>query len=213
MKSPSLILGAAAAVFGLLACGSSTAPDAAINQADANQLANDVDALSSLVLGDGGVTPFAPLFSVSGGDAGLRLAVTPVNRTFTNTRNCPVSGTVTVSGTSTGTSDPVARNLSVSNTSTKTDAACAFNTKNGVLTITGNPNVKMTGTTNIVAGKPTGLQTQTHKGSYTWSRGGKTGTCDVDVASSFDPTTGTFTVTGTMCGHTVNTTRTGPKFP
>ena len=213
MNSRLLCLAAAAIAFGAVACESTTAPSTGIDQVDANQLASDVDALSVSALGDVGASALSPSYSLSPSDATPLASVNAVNRSFTNTRSCPVSGSVTIAGTVVGTSDPVAHNLSVTGTATKTDAACAFNTKNGVATINGNPNVAMTATINVVAGKPTGLQTMTHKGSFTWARNGKTGTCNVDVTSVYDPAAGTFTVTGTMCGRTINTSRTGPRFP
>jgi len=77
-----------------------------------------------------------------------------------------------------------------------------------VLTLNGNPNIAYDGKLNIVNGALSGLQTQTHKGSFKWARTGGSGTCDVDLTSSFDPATHTVTVSGTFCGHTVNVTRT-----
>lgn len=210
MKNHFLTVASAATAFALLACGTSTAPDAGITQADVNQLANDVDALSIITLGDAGASPFAPSFSVSISDLSPRAAVTAVNRSFTKTHACPAGGSVTVTGSTTGTSDPVAHDLSVTTTATRTDAACAFNTQKGLLTITGNPNVTLTNTVNIVAGKPVGPQTQTHKGSVTWTRGDKSGTCNIDVTSVFNPTAGTFSVTGTLCSRTLNVSRSAP---
>lgn len=210
MKSHFLSVAAAATVFGLLACGTSTAPDAGITQADVNQLANDVDALSVTTLGDAGASPFAPSFSVSASDLTPRAAVTAVSRSFTKTHACPAGGSVTVVGSTTGTSDPVAHNLSVTTTATMTDVACAFNSRNGLLILTGNPNVTITNTINVVAGKPVGPQTQTHVGSVTWTRGTKSGTCNVNVTSVFDPTAGTFTVTGTLCSRTLHVSRSAP---
>ena len=212
MNSRSLYLAAAAMAFGVMACNSTTEPVTGIDQIDANQLANDVDAVSLLALGDAGASSLSPLFSLSPSDAPLA-SVSAVNRSFTNTHSCPVSGSVTVTGTTVGTSDPVAHNLAVTTNATRTDAACAFNTKGGVVTINGNPNLALASTVNIVAGKPTGPQTQSHKGSFTWARSGKTGTCDVNITSVYDPAAGTFTVTGTFCGKTVNVSRTGPKSP
>ena len=104
----------------------------------------------------------------------------------------------------------MAHNLSVTTTATRTDAACAFNSRGGVLTINGNPNVALTNTINVVAGKPVGPQTQTHKGSVTWTRGTKSGTCNIDVTSVFYPTAGTFSVTGTLCSRTLNVSRSAP---
>ncbi len=207
-KSPLVV--AATLLFGLAACDSATAPTG-IDQIDVNELASNVDALTVLTLGDAGATAIAPRYSLSPSDATPLASASTVSRTFTNTRACPVSGSITISGTVSGTSDPVAQNLSITATATKTDAACAFNTRHGVVTINGNPNVTITNTVNIVAGKPSGPQATMHKGSYTWTRGTNSGTCNVDVTSVFDPTAGTFTITGTMCGRTVNVTRTGAK--
>ncbi len=213
MKSRSHLLAAGAVVFGLAACESSTAPDAGITQLDANQIANDVDALSFLALTDAGISAFGPVFSISVGEGSPSAAVEAVNRSFSNTHPCPAGGSVSVAGTTTGTSDRVAHNLSITTTATRTDAACAVNTKTGVLTMNGNPNIKLTNSVNIVAGKPSGPQTQSHKGSFKWTRGDKSGTCDVDVTSVFDATAGTHTVTGTMCGRAVTASRSGPKIP
>lgn len=210
MKSRYLSLAGAAAVLGISACDSATAPTNVITPTEVNRLANDIDAQSTITLGDAGASPFFPGFLLFASDAPFSAAVTAVNRTFTNTRSCPAGGSVTISGSTVGTSDPVAHNLSVVTTATKTDAACAFNSERGLLTVNGNPNVKLTSTVNVVAGKPVGPQTQTHKGSFTWTRGTTSGTCDVDVTSVFNPTAGTFSVTGTMCGRTINVSRTAP---
>jgi hypothetical protein len=132
----------------------------------------------------------------------------PINTQFSVTRQCPKGGQVAIAGTITGTGDRVAHNLSVEAVATRTDTNCAFDTRDGVLTLNGNPNIAYDAKVNIVAGVLSGLQTQTHKGSFTWARTGGSGTCDVDLTSSFDPATHTVTVTGTFCGHTVNVTRT-----
>lgn len=210
MKSRSLFLGAAA-VLTLFACDSATAPDAGIGQ-DVNEIAGDVDALSFLALADAGASVFAPSFAISSsGDLTARDASAPVSRAINVTRPCPAGGTIAIVGLATGTSDPVAHNMTLTTSVTRTESACAFNTQHGVVTLNGNPNVALTNSINIVAGKPVGAQTQTHKGSFTWARGTKTGTCNVDVTSTFDATAGTITVSGTMCGRTVNVSRSAPK--
>jgi hypothetical protein len=71
-----------------------------------------------------------------------------------------------------------------------------------------NPNTAFDSKLNIVNGVPVGLQTQTHKGSFTWARAGASGTCSVDLTSSFDPATHTVTVTGSFCATAVDVTRT-----
>ena len=124
------------------------------------------------------------------------------------TKQCPQGGQVVIAGTVAGSGDRATHNLTIETNATRTDTNCAFETRDGVLTLNGNPNIAYKGNLNIVAGVLSGLQTQTHKGSFTWARTGGSGTCDVDLTSSFDPATHTVTVTGSFCGHTVNVTRT-----
>ena len=113
-----------------------------------------------------------------------------------------------LAGSVVGTGDRTTHNLTLEANATRTDTNCAFDTRDGVLTLNGNPNIAYKGNLNIVNALLSGVQTQTHKGSFTWARVGGSGTCDVDLTSSFDPATHTATVTGTFCGHTVNVTRT-----
>src|SRR5438105_3856471 len=149
MNGRSLFAISAGLLFGLAACDSGTAPSTGLDAADANQLANDVDALTLTTLGGAGASALSPSYSFSPSDAAPLATANTINRTFTNTHSCPAGGTVTVSGSVTGTSDPAAQNLSVTATATKTDSNCAFNTKHGVATLNGNPNVTITGTINV----------------------------------------------------------------
>jgi hypothetical protein len=211
LKQSSLVC-SAALLLALAACSSDSTGVSAniITQADANQLAGDMDAVSTLGTTDFGLgASFNVNVDGSGASAAQAIsAPVPINTQFTVTRQCPKGGQVAIAGTITGTGDRVAHNLSVEAVATRTDTNCAFDTRDGVLTLNGNPNIAFDGKLNIVAGVLSGLQTQTHKGSFTWARTGGSGTCDVDLTSSFDPATHTVTVTGTFCGHTVNVTRT-----
>ena len=211
LKQSSLVC-SAALLLAVAACSSDSTGVSAniITQADANQLAGDMDAVSTLGTTDFGL---GASFNVNVDGSGASAAQTtsapfPINTQFTVTRQCPKGGQVAIAGSITGTGDRVAHNLSVEAVATRTDTNCAFETRDGVLTLNGNPNIAYDGKLNIVAGVLSGLQTQTHKGSFTWARTGGSGTCDVDLTSSFDPATHTVTVTGTFCGHTVNVTRT-----
>jgi hypothetical protein len=211
LKQSSLVC-SAALLLAVAACSSDSTGVSAniITQADANQLAGDMDAVSTLGTTDFGL---GASFNVNVDGSGASAAQTtsapfPINTQFTVTRQCPKGGQVAIVGSITGTGDRVAHNLSVEAVATRTDTNCAFETRDGVLTLNGNPNIAYDGKLNIVAGVLSGLQTQTHKGSFTWARTGGSGSCDVDLSSSFDPATHTVTVTGTFCGHTVNVTRT-----
>jgi hypothetical protein len=209
LKQPYVVCGAAL-LLAVAACSSdSTGVSATINQADATQLAAGMDSVSSLGTADFGLgASFNLSVGGSGASASVAAAPIPINTQFTVTKACPKGGQVAIAGSITGSGDHVAHNLSVEAVATRTDTNCAFDTKDGVLTLNGNPNIAYDGKLNIVAGVLTGLQTQTHKGSFKWARTGGSGTCDVDLTSSFDPATHTVTVTGTFCGHTVNVTRT-----
>jgi hypothetical protein len=210
LKQSSLIC-SAALLLAVAACSSDSTGVSAniITQADANQLAGDMDAVSTLGTTDFGVgASFDVNVGGSGASASVAAAPIPINTQFTVTKACPKGGQVAIVGSITGTGDRVAHNLSVEAIATRTDTDCAFDTRDGVLTLNGNPNIAYDGKLNIVAGVLSGLQTQTHKGSFKWARTGGSGTCDVDLTSSFDPATHTVTVTGTFCGHTVNVTRT-----
>src|SRR5205085_4715873 len=144
----------------------------------------------------------------SGSAASVATAPFPINTTFTVTKQCPRGGQVVIAGSVVGTGDRVAHNLTLDANATRTDTNCAFDTRDGVLTINGNPNLTFTGHLNIVNGALSGLQTQTHKGSFTWARTGGSGTCDVDITSSYDPSTRTVTIKGSFCGRVVDITKT-----
>jgi hypothetical protein len=209
MLKQSYLLCSAGLLLAVAACNDSTGVSTSISQADANQLASDMDAVSTLGATDFGLgASFSLSVDGSGSSASLASTPFPINTQFTVTKQCPRGGQVVIAGGITGTADRTAHNLTVEAVATRTDTDCAFDTRDGVLTLNGNPNIAYDGKLNIVNGALSGLQTQTHKGSFKWARTGGSGTCDVDVTSSFDPATHTVTVTGTFCGHTVNVTRT-----
>ena len=209
MLKQSYLVCSAALVLAAAACSDSTGVNGGINQADANQLAADIDANSTIGSGDVGL---GAVFSIgvdqSGASASVTTAPFPINNQFTVTKQCPRGGQVVIAGSVTGTGDRTTHNLTLDANATRTDTNCAFDTRNGVLTLNGNPNLAYTGHLNIVNGALSGLQTQAHKGSFTWARTGGSGTCDVDITSSYDPSTHTVTVTGSFCGRVVNITKT-----
>ena len=207
LKQPYLVC-SAALLLAVAACNDSTGTSLDISQADANQLAADMDAVATLgVLDFGQSASFSVSADPNGGSASVASAPFPINTQFTVTKQCPKGGQVVIDGGITGTGDRTAHDLTLEAVATRTDTDCAFNTRHGVLTLNGNPNIAYDGKLNIVNGALSGLQTQTHKGSFMWARTGGSGTCDVDVTSSFDPATHTVTVTGTFCGFAVNVTR------
>jgi hypothetical protein len=194
-------------VLGIAACDSSTGVSSSLTSAEATDLALQMDAVSTLSPSDLGL---GPSFSIVAGGSGSAAtsALTTINNQFTATKACPKGGQVALAGTLSGTSDPTTHSLSLEAVATRTDSDCAFQTRNGTLTLNGNPNITYDGKLNIVNAALSGLQTQTHKGSFSWARVGGSGVCDVDITSSYDPATHTATVSGTFCGVAVNATQT-----
>jgi len=207
-KQSYLVCGAAALVLAAAACSDSTGISGGLSQADANQLAADLDASSSLGTAEFGLGAVFSIGVDGNGAAATASAPQPINNQFSVTKQCPRGGQVGIAGSIVGTGDRTTHSLTLDATAKRTDASCAFDTRDGVLTLSGNPDLNYTGHLNIVNGALVGLQTQTHKGSFTWSRTGGSGTCDVDITSSYDPATKTATVTGSFCGHAVNVTKT-----
>ena len=211
MVKQSYLVCSAALLVAAVACSDSTGLKSAtsISQADANQLATDFDGVASF-----SSTDFAPGVSFSiitdggSGSAAVTSTPFPINTTFSVTKQCPRGGQTVFAGTVTGSADRIAHDLTVDADATRTDTNCAFDTRDGVLTLSGNPNLEYKAHLNIVNAALSGLQTASHKGSFTWSRTGGSGTCDVDITRTYDPSTKTLTITGSFCGHAVNVTKT-----
>ena len=207
MLRQSYLVCSAALLLAAAACSDSTGLKNGISQADANQLAADIDGSASFGSADFGLGPSFSIGIDGSGSASVS-SLFPIGNTFTVTRQCPRGGQTAFAGTITGTGDRTTHSLTLDADATRTDTNCAFDTRDGVLTLSGNPNLTYTGHLNIVNGVLSGLQTQTHKGSFTWSRTGGSGTCDVDISSQYDPSTKALTITGSFCGHAINVTKT-----
>ena len=209
MHKQSYLVCSAALLLAAAACSDSTGLKGSISQADANQLATDFDGVASF-----SSTDFGPglSFSIStdgsGSSAVVSSAPVPINTTFSIVRQCPQGGQTAFAGSIVGSGDRVAHSLTLDATATRTDTNCAFNTRDGVLTLTGKPNIAYTGHLNIVNAALVGLQTQTHNGNFDWSRPGGSGTCKVDITSQYDPATKTLTIKGSFCGHEIDVTKT-----
>ena len=209
MQKQFYLLGSAALLVAAAACSDSTGLKNGISQADANQLATDFDNVASL-----SSTDFGPgvSFSIStdgtSGSAAVTTTPFPINTQFDVTKQCPRGGQTELKGNVTGTADRGTHSLLLDATATRTDTNCAFDTRDGVLTLSGNPNLTYAAHLNIVNAVLSGLQTASHKGSFTWSRTGGSGTCDVDITRTFDPSTKTLTIKGSFCGHAIDITKT-----
>lgn len=196
-------------VLAIAACDTSTGLSGSeLSLADANDLAAALDENAALGTNDLGLGASFSMNAGENGSAAVSAVPVTFNNAFSVTRQCPRGGQVVIAGAISGVGDRATHDLSVHAVATRTDDDCAFQTRNGVLTLNGNPDIDYDGNLSIVAGQLSGVQTQTHKGSFTWSRPGGSGTCEVDLTSSYNPTTHTATVTGMFCGHTVDVSRT-----
>jgi hypothetical protein len=198
-----LLPGALAAMAALAACDKATTdPDSSseLSASDVRTLAGETGDQDGAFLDGFG----APAFDKT--PAGPQFATT-VTTTFTRTRTCPQGGDVKLEGTHTVTADPATHSGSTAFSATRTDEACAFNHNGVAVTITGNPNVQLTANQSWANGVP-GVRTATKVGSFNWTRGGKSGTCNVNVTATWTPSTHTLHVAGTFCNQTVDVTRT-----
>lgn len=195
--------------------GGSTDPQqpATLSSADIDVLAERVSFLGWATLNDGyvdaGLGASIDLIPARRDVAGTRqsLAPTPVNLSFTRTRQCPKGGSTTAVATVTGQNDAATRSVSTTTAAIKTDKDCAYQGKDvSTITINGDPNVALTAKVNIVNGVSSGPQVSTQKGAIRWSTNkGKSGTCEVDLTTTIVVATKTHTVAGTMCGKSVST--------
>jgi hypothetical protein len=129
--------------------------------------------------------------------------------TFERTHGCPAGGSVTVSGTVDRSIDRATQTGTLAVNAKRVENACAFRQRDGVtVTVTGQPHTVMTVNQSFNKGVP-GVRTQTQKGAFAWSRSnGRSGTCVIDLTSTFDLATRTATIKGSFCGRPVDDTRT-----
>lgn len=208
MLRKTLIPGALAAALSLAATAcdqSATAPGEGLSPAEKQALAVQAGAQDASMLGSFG----SPSFSLSPEEGGALAAVITTTTTFTRTRTCPLGGSVTLAGTITHTRDRETRSGSHTFNATRTENACVFEGRGGAtITVNGNPNTVITASHSVTDGVR-GVGTATKKGSFTWSKStGQSGTCNIDLVSTWDPATRTYTLKGTFCNQTIDVTRT-----
>lgn len=200
MRSPASAAVLLLVGLGAAACSAPVAPDGpAIDAADAAYLAGEISTQGSDVV--------APAMSYTR-DWGTTSGT--VTTTWTQTRTCPAGGDVMVDGTIVRTRNRETRTGTIDIQATTTHRACAFTRGNGVtVTLDGDPGITMEATHRFVDGAPSGLQTLTQKGGFTFATSdGRSGSCAIDLVSTFDPATGTTTISGTSCDRTVSVVRT-----
>ena len=195
----------------MVGCESALGPGGSpLTADDASRLASDLDIIGNAAI-DGALVALGASFSGGSSTGSLATDVpVPVRGTFTRTLTCPQGGQVTVVGTTTGEGDRETRTLTTESNVVKTHVNCAVGRRNGLtITMNGNPNIVVKATRKIVGGRPSGPQTLSQKGGFTYAiSDGRSGSCAIDLTSTFDPDTRTHTLKGVNCGRTVDVTRT-----
>jgi hypothetical protein len=190
MRAPLLFSGVLISLLVLNACDSATVPrDGELSADDSRLLAAEIEAV---------------------GSAMLESAAMLQGTSFSHTRDCPRGGSVSVTGTITGERDLETRTATMQVTTTNTHDSCVLGNGTGrTITITGDPSITFTANRKLVNGAPSGLQTTRKIGGFTYTTsGGASGACQIDITSSFDPVTRTFTMKGTNCGRSIDVTTT-----
>lgn len=207
MRRHSILLLLAAATIG--GCDRALAPsDTSLQGDDAEMLASELDALGGAAL-DAILASPAVSFSRATAEGVIASSESvPIAITFDRTATCPAGGQATLAGTITGQRDRDSRTVETDVSATKTLTDCAVRRRNGT-TITSNGSVSFTAHHETVGGAASGVQTRTHKGSFTYTTSaGASGTCEIDITSTFDPATHTRTLEGTTCRRTIDLTLT-----
>jgi hypothetical protein len=188
-------------------CDDALAPNGtALGNEDAGMLAAEFDALGSAALDEILASPAVSFSRAATEGVAASSAPVPVNVTFNRTATCPGGGQATLSGTILGQRERETRTVETETSATKTLTDCAVLRRNGT-TITSSGSVSLSAHHRTVDGAASGMQTRTHKGSFTYTTSaGASGSCEIDITSTFDPATHTRTLKGTTCRRTIDLT-------
>lgn len=199
---------AAGAALSLGGCRDATGPQQTkVSAADAKAIADFVMGLDQTGPAFPSTAPTASMTPVG--------AASPAyggTFSFNATRDCPGGGTRSAQGKTVLAVDTVAHTATLTFTSTHAYDACVFTHDtvttqlDGSITSKGETDFGMTGTRwhmpqiTSFSGSRNGSLTRTVNGNAV--------TCDISLTSSYDASTRTLTVSGTVCGRQVDYTRT-----
>jgi hypothetical protein len=190
--------------LGLAACGGGfTASGDPLTESEAADLA------AGLV--EGG---FAGFGSFAGAPSRAPSATaTNVTVTLNDTAPCEGGGTVALNGSMTANVDQSGNSGTFGFNYTVTPSGCKTTSGDKTFTISGDPNLKAKGDFSFSSGtnSSTFEGSLTYNGKFSWtSSDGRAGSCGVDLTANYDFTfggitaTGSASVSGTVCGVTVN---------
>lgn len=196
----------AALAFGLAACSDFTSSGDPLSETEAAELAEALVAEGFAGFGSFGAAPMgAP------GESAERVTIT-----LDDTAPCEGGGTVTLKGSMTADFNQTTGAGTFEFNYTVAPSGCEVATSGGkVFTITGDPNIKATGDFSW-SETSTGSSFEgslTYEGKFKWeSSDGRAGACGVDLKANYDfnisgtGSSGSATLSGSVCGVTVNRT-------
>jgi hypothetical protein len=204
---------AAGAAVVLGACSDATGPGQSnVSPADARAIADFVVNLDE-------TGPTFPSSAMAGSLATASDATPSFGGSFSfnATEDCPGGGTRSAQGQTTLTMDTIAHTATIDFMSSHAYDACVFTHDTTTTQLDGSITSK--GTTQFqLSGTMVGFRRWWHpqiisfsgsrEGSLTRTVNGTATTCDISLTSTYDSSTQTLTVTGTVCGRQVDYTRT-----
>lgn len=210
--APALAAAALLAALAAGACGeggTGPAAGATLSAAEASDLAASMDGTGNQVVGTQtgqlDVSSATPPVTASGSVGSLSPDLLSASTTFHAQRDCRLGGTVTVDGQVDHSFDTGTGTLTADFRATVTHDGCVLPVRGHRITVTGDPNLRLQAHRQRVNGLPSGLQTLSLTGTFTWEKAdGTGGSCQVDLQGQLDPDAHTRTIDGTFCGHEVH---------
>jgi len=206
MSRRALVALAPVLALGLAACGGGfTASGDALTESEVNDLAQAV--------AQGG---FAGLGGIAAAPSRAPGAVaTTVTETLSDTIPCGGGGAAALAGSLSVSGSQGSPNGSLGFNYTVTHLGCQVTAGGKTFTLNGDPNIKAQGDFNFSENTNTSTfsfnGSLDYNGKFDWtSSDGRAGACGVDLTSNYEfsftstTTTGTATLTGSVCGVTVN---------
>ena len=184
------------------ACESGTEPVPQLEDADAELLSAEADAMLSGLLNDlFGATAAASTVE------GPALASFVTTWSFERTRTCRAGGSATLTGEGSRERDSDAGTLDHEASGTKVRDGCGF--VRGDVTITVDGSGEWTHERHFLDRAPTSTWITTWVGEFDWAKStGQSGSCSHDLTATIDTEANTRTLVGTHCGREIDRSRT-----
>jgi hypothetical protein len=147
-------------------------------------------------MGQAGAPPESP--------SGLGALTASSPETFTVTSSCAQGGSINVSMTVDDRMNEAGTG-SIAYNMVQTPNACKVTTPSGTFTVNGAPNLSWGGTMQFTNFNPSANFVWKMTGGYSFT-GSEAGTCQVDLTYNMNINTGSGSLTGKMCGHSMNET-------